>query len=240
MPTAAPQLQVPSDDQLDDLGTLRMLEGLPRIELLPPRELPTRWIDYSCFDLAFISRADLEGLAAKSAARLAGPPRLGRQRADFVCLRYGTVGRAARGIRGPVRDGWLGQSGARRSLTRPLADREPKPDFRGHPGPAAPPRNELPWSKRKRRRRSLHRLRLPRRESPSHSWFARSIEAASWPCRPASRWRHRRPKPLGCSMNWAATPGCGTSGTACRCTGRTTTIGTGLSPASAARRSVPF
>jgi hypothetical protein len=59
-----PKPQFPADGQLDDLATLRMLEGFPRIELLPPSELPTRWIDYSCFDGAFISRADLERLAA--------------------------------------------------------------------------------------------------------------------------------------------------------------------------------
>jgi hypothetical protein len=59
-----PQSQFPADGQLDDLGTLRMLGDFPRIELLPPTELPTRWIDYSCFDLAFITRADLAGLAA--------------------------------------------------------------------------------------------------------------------------------------------------------------------------------
>jgi hypothetical protein len=59
-----PKLQFAAAGQLDDLATLRMLEVFPRIELLPPSELPTRWIDYSCFDLAFISRADLERLAA--------------------------------------------------------------------------------------------------------------------------------------------------------------------------------
>ncbi len=58
------QFQVPPDDQLDDLGTLRMLENVARVELLTPRDLPTRWIDYSCFDLVFISLADLKTLAA--------------------------------------------------------------------------------------------------------------------------------------------------------------------------------
>ncbi len=58
------QFQLPPDDQLDDLGTLRMLQNLPRVDLLTPRDLPARWIDYSCFDLVCISLADLKTLAA--------------------------------------------------------------------------------------------------------------------------------------------------------------------------------
>ena len=51
------QSQLPVDDPVDDAGVLRILESMSRVELLPPTELPTRWIDYSCFDLVFISRA---------------------------------------------------------------------------------------------------------------------------------------------------------------------------------------
>ena len=54
----------PSVGPVDDPGILRLLLELPRVEMLPPQELPTRWLDLSCFDLVFISRADLEGLAA--------------------------------------------------------------------------------------------------------------------------------------------------------------------------------
>ena len=54
------QSQLPVDGPVDDAGVLRILDSMPRVELLPPTELPTRWIDYSCFDLVFISRADLD------------------------------------------------------------------------------------------------------------------------------------------------------------------------------------
>ena len=54
------------------------------------------------------------------------------------------------------------------SLAGPLANREPEPDFRGHPGPAAPARNELLRGRRgQRRRRSLPRRRLPPRRAPA-------------------------------------------------------------------------
>lgn len=53
---------------MDDVGTLVLLQDLPRVELLPPSELPTRWIDFTCFDLAFISLADLRSLASKQPA----------------------------------------------------------------------------------------------------------------------------------------------------------------------------
>jgi len=65
--SGTPQPSVQSG-AVDDVGTLLVLEDMPRVELLPPRELPTRWIDFSCFDLVLISFADLRGLAANQPA----------------------------------------------------------------------------------------------------------------------------------------------------------------------------
>ena len=62
------QLVVPTDAQLDDPATLRLLMNLKGVELLPPSELPTRWLDYSCFDIAFISRSDLQALTTSHPA----------------------------------------------------------------------------------------------------------------------------------------------------------------------------
>lgn len=53
---------------VDDLGTLLVIQDMPRVELLPPGALPTRWIDFTCFDLAFITLADAEGMAANQPA----------------------------------------------------------------------------------------------------------------------------------------------------------------------------
>ncbi len=62
-----PQPSVPSG-AVDDAATLLVLEDMPRVELLPPSELPTRWIDFTCFDLVLISFADLRALAANRPA----------------------------------------------------------------------------------------------------------------------------------------------------------------------------
>ncbi len=59
-----PPPQPVSSVAVDDADTLLVLQQLPRVEMLPPGELPTRWIDLSCFDLAFITLADLRNLAA--------------------------------------------------------------------------------------------------------------------------------------------------------------------------------
>lgn len=48
----------------DDADSLRFLEGLSRVDILPPESLPTRWIDYTCFDLLVVSLADAKKLAA--------------------------------------------------------------------------------------------------------------------------------------------------------------------------------
>lgn len=53
-------------DEIDDADTLRILSYLPRYEILPPGQLPDKWIDYTCFDICFISQEDLVELAAVS------------------------------------------------------------------------------------------------------------------------------------------------------------------------------
>ena len=45
-----------------DLSTLQNLQNIPGLELLPPSELPDRWMDYSAFDLIFLSFADLQSI----------------------------------------------------------------------------------------------------------------------------------------------------------------------------------
>jgi len=47
------------DSEVTDSDTLQILEDLPKVEMLPPGELPTKWIDFSCFDLIFVPFGDL-------------------------------------------------------------------------------------------------------------------------------------------------------------------------------------
>ena len=42
-----------------DTETLTRVQNQPRLELLPPAELPDQWIDYTCFDLILVSLDDL-------------------------------------------------------------------------------------------------------------------------------------------------------------------------------------
>ena len=78
-------------EAVDDVGTLLVLQDMPRVELLPPSELPTRWIDFTCFDLALHHPRGSAGLGRQAARRVAGPPRLDRQRPDALRLRHGVV-----------------------------------------------------------------------------------------------------------------------------------------------------
>ncbi len=59
----------PSDDGFDDNMTIASLQVLSKVDLLPPTELPERWIDYSCCDMIFVSFADLKTLAVQHRAR---------------------------------------------------------------------------------------------------------------------------------------------------------------------------
>ena len=50
---------------ITDRQLLSLLEASPRVEMLPPVELPERWIDLSTYGVAFISREELKSLAEK-------------------------------------------------------------------------------------------------------------------------------------------------------------------------------
>jgi len=52
-----------ADTETTDADTLHILDGLPKVEMLPPSELPTKWIDFTCFDFVFIPFSDLTRLA---------------------------------------------------------------------------------------------------------------------------------------------------------------------------------
>lgn len=47
---------------ISDTETLNLLNNLPRVALLPPSELPNKWIDYTCFDVVFLSLEELRSL----------------------------------------------------------------------------------------------------------------------------------------------------------------------------------
>ncbi len=46
-----------------DAETLNLLNSLTKVALLPPSELPGKWIDYTCFDMIFLSLEELRLLA---------------------------------------------------------------------------------------------------------------------------------------------------------------------------------
>ena len=48
-----------------DMEILRRVANTPRLELLPPAELPNRWIGLTCFDLIIISHDDFLSMAAR-------------------------------------------------------------------------------------------------------------------------------------------------------------------------------
>ncbi|MCO6455992.1 MAG: hypothetical protein J5I93_11900 [Pirellulaceae bacterium] len=54
-----------SPQRLDDQTLLRLLDELPKVDLTNLESLPPRWIELSCLDLAVVSLADLELLAAR-------------------------------------------------------------------------------------------------------------------------------------------------------------------------------
>ena len=189
----------PSGGSIDDPGILRLLLELPRVELLPPQELPTRWLDLSCFDLVFISRADLEGMAANQPSAwqalrdwVASGPTLCVYEMELSDERLAGL-EALLGITRTSDATTDGAAQGRWQTANPSGNTE---DI-----PALNPRGTSMTMEDTTRRRSLRRPLRLRPESPSRSSIGRSIEAVSWPCKPASRWRRRRPKPLGCSMN---------------------------------------
>ena len=57
-----------SDDPskaIEDREILRILRDLPRLEMVPPADLPDRWINLTGVDITFISKRDLELLSSK-------------------------------------------------------------------------------------------------------------------------------------------------------------------------------
>ena len=53
----------------DELTNLRWVQDLPRVEMLPFTELPSRWLDYTCLDMIFISLGDLRTLVRQHPER---------------------------------------------------------------------------------------------------------------------------------------------------------------------------
>lgn len=56
--------------QISDANLLSQLADTPRTSLIPPEELPSRWLELSQFDMAIISLADLQILAKQHPERL--------------------------------------------------------------------------------------------------------------------------------------------------------------------------
>jgi hypothetical protein len=48
-----------------DTLTLQLISTLPNVQLLPLTDLPRRWLDLTCFDMIFISAADLQTLVTQ-------------------------------------------------------------------------------------------------------------------------------------------------------------------------------
>lgn len=48
-----------------DTLTLQLISTLPSVQLLPLTDLPRRWLDLTCFDMIFISAADLQTLVTQ-------------------------------------------------------------------------------------------------------------------------------------------------------------------------------
>ncbi len=46
--------------EADDADILRLLIDVPRMDILPPEDLPDRWIDLSCIDIIFVSFDEIE------------------------------------------------------------------------------------------------------------------------------------------------------------------------------------
>jgi hypothetical protein len=67
-PPSSPMTLAPAPAPLDDVATLDLLKTLPRVELLPPAELPQHWLEFSCFDMVFISASDLKAMAGEHRA----------------------------------------------------------------------------------------------------------------------------------------------------------------------------
>ncbi len=60
-----PQVESQSRERTDDRNILSTVQRLQTVALLPPDELPTQWLNYTCLDLIFISIGDLRALSQR-------------------------------------------------------------------------------------------------------------------------------------------------------------------------------
>lgn len=51
------------ESAIGDESTLQIVDQMTKVEMRPPGDLPTKWIDYTCFDLTFVTFDDLKSLA---------------------------------------------------------------------------------------------------------------------------------------------------------------------------------
>ncbi|MFV1963863.1 MAG: hypothetical protein ACC628_00460 [Pirellulaceae bacterium] len=53
---------------IDDQGILSWLQSLPWLEVLPPSQLPERWVEYTSIDLVFVSQSELKRMTREHRA----------------------------------------------------------------------------------------------------------------------------------------------------------------------------
>jgi hypothetical protein len=66
---AASVAPLASGGELSDAQILTQALQYPKVQLLPPDEMPRRWIELSCYDIAFISVGDLAKMAKENPAQ---------------------------------------------------------------------------------------------------------------------------------------------------------------------------
>lgn len=59
----------PVSEWQDHLDVLSLVDMVDRIEMLPPSDIPETWLGYTCFDLIFMSHADMKTTAAEHDSR---------------------------------------------------------------------------------------------------------------------------------------------------------------------------
>jgi hypothetical protein len=60
---AQPKAPVPETTNITDAALLTLMSARSRVTMIPPAEIPSRWIELSQFDVAFIPLADLKKMA---------------------------------------------------------------------------------------------------------------------------------------------------------------------------------
>ena len=61
---------VSSDSKPRDMELLRRVTNTSRLEMIPPQDLPERWIGLTCFDLIIVSHDDLQQISTKQPTRM--------------------------------------------------------------------------------------------------------------------------------------------------------------------------